>query len=1172
MTSDPKVRLFPGGPEFPAEFLDAVQKGEVVFFCGAGLSMGTGLPDFPDLVRGLDRILNPNPDDRFDKGRTDDRKGRTDYDRMLSELEDRFVPGRMRKHARDILSKPPQDPEDEVLENHRNILKLAELAELAAVPDRGFRLVTTNFDDRFARANGGNIRSDDAPKMPVPESPGWSSLVHLHGRICEGGDLNDLVLTAADFGRAYLSEGWARRFVVRLMRRWPVAFVGYGLDDPPMRYLMDAVRDPRGNPEEFKQAFALVGCKDGDEDKRREWEGKRVVPILYSDAKNHEALRNVLRELARLKDEPNYRAELAVRGTDGNPDDEGGDNGRRVVWALRNLTAVQHFVERKLMDDGDRTAAWAKSFDGAGMLRAVKSDADALSVSTPQPDLTPAAKLLVDWLCWHMQHEQILRWMEDYCDFPHPDVIERASRRVRENAPVIPEELREKWALFLLKQGRPDSFIEWRRAGFSPQVKEMLEERILEALRPGVDFAVLCPSITPDYVRSCALRDDFPGKHAETLFGYLEQMARAVSRQGVDWSSRPLSRVEEDEKRLEFHGPHIEFMELLSMKAIRQLAGKGEVSALKNRVDRWAESGIPRLIRMALFAIAERQDFSVGKGVKILRTGVDDLHPNDCIRFLRQVKGRLTPPMRRGMERAFMRPPQDKVARRLYMLEQAGLLPSPKDGKILADARAEYENSVGGPQEVEVGNMSADECANHIQAAERLNLASFVKDHPDKAIEAFEILAQREFWNRDTWSRFLNYFEQNKDISGDLAVQLIRLLEAMPDDLAHDHRAWDCARILKVISHTLPFSEIEKAWRRVWNLELTANMPDTSFSLRGDHHVSAWERASRHAHGVLAIAAVDSFFLKREGEREKLLDLLSEILASEKPSHKYGKVAVGRFVFPLFRDFPEWTRRHLLPLFAPEHLLPLFAPENSLAVDIWESFLHEPKMSADFLAAIKPALLRFMRSPEVFHDHASQLMWVFLAGCVRHPGVISPDERRKVGAKISPKGLEIFCENLERELRNKNSTEQGKKWREWILPLLQEVWPERRRAGKEASDISRALASVIILTGDAFPDASQWEQAQGFLSPIAAGYGHPMHPVTSFLDSHQEQVLNIPDQFPRECLLFLDRTVPDEGFHRQYDLHAVLDKIKAADLKLENDPSLEKHPAYIRLREIASGG
>lgn len=49
-----------------------------------------------------------------------------------------------------------------------------------------------------------------------------------------------MVLTDADFGRAYLTEGWARRFLVEVFRQYTVLFVGYSHSDVVMNYLARA--------------------------------------------------------------------------------------------------------------------------------------------------------------------------------------------------------------------------------------------------------------------------------------------------------------------------------------------------------------------------------------------------------------------------------------------------------------------------------------------------------------------------------------------------------------------------------------------------------------------------------------------------------------------------------------------------------------------------------------------------------------------------------------------------------------------------------------------------------------------------------------------------------------------------------------------------------------------
>ena len=58
-----------------------------------------------------------------------------------------------------------------------------------------------------------------------------------------------MVLTDEDFGRAYLTEGWARTFLIDLFRSHAVLFVGYNHSDLVMTYLGRAL--PSGTSERF---------------------------------------------------------------------------------------------------------------------------------------------------------------------------------------------------------------------------------------------------------------------------------------------------------------------------------------------------------------------------------------------------------------------------------------------------------------------------------------------------------------------------------------------------------------------------------------------------------------------------------------------------------------------------------------------------------------------------------------------------------------------------------------------------------------------------------------------------------------------------------------------------------------------------------------------------------
>ena len=65
-----------------------------------------------------------------------------------------------------------------------------------------------------------------------------------------------MVLTDADFGRAYLTDGWATRFLMSLFQDHVVLFVGYSHNDIVMNYLA------RGLPPSAQPRFALTSEAD----------------------------------------------------------------------------------------------------------------------------------------------------------------------------------------------------------------------------------------------------------------------------------------------------------------------------------------------------------------------------------------------------------------------------------------------------------------------------------------------------------------------------------------------------------------------------------------------------------------------------------------------------------------------------------------------------------------------------------------------------------------------------------------------------------------------------------------------------------------------------------------------------------------------------------------------
>jgi hypothetical protein len=120
-----------------------------------------------------------------------------------------------------------------------------------------FRLVTTNFDRHLSTAAGARwpegVAEYGAPALPLGDV--FNGIVYVHGSV--DGDPSDLVVTDADFGQAYLTKGYARRFLLDCFREYVVLFVGYSHDDRIMEYLARGLPPhARGGPARFALAPA----------------------------------------------------------------------------------------------------------------------------------------------------------------------------------------------------------------------------------------------------------------------------------------------------------------------------------------------------------------------------------------------------------------------------------------------------------------------------------------------------------------------------------------------------------------------------------------------------------------------------------------------------------------------------------------------------------------------------------------------------------------------------------------------------------------------------------------------------------------------------------------------------------------------------------------------------
>jgi hypothetical protein len=504
------------GPDIPERLLQAHEEGKVVFFCGAGISYPAGLPGFGGLVEKLYQRLgaSPTPVESVAK-----KSGL--YDTAIGLLEGRIVGGRaaVRRHIATTLT--PNYSLPRATETH------AALINLSTSRKGQVRLVTTNFDRIFEAVIADktlHLPTFEAPLLPVPKNR-WSGLVYLHGLLTEApieDDLNRLVVSSGDFGLAYLTERWAARFVSELFRAYTVCFVGYSLNDPVLRYMMDALAADRLMGEAPAEAFAFGSHSKGRESiAEQEWGAKNVTPILYREYRKHYYLHETIRVwAASYRDGVRGKEAIVARYATIRPTKSTNQDDfvRRMLWALSDSTGLP----AKRFADFDPVP----SLDWLGPLTERQFGHQDLSRFGVQPDMEeddelsfsliarPSPYTHASWMTpvqhsfgrygsWDRVMEQIARWLAKHVGDPKlllwvagrggelHSVFKRFLEKEIETSPPA-QPMQKLWRLVLGGRLRARSasadLYSWQRRflslGFSPTLRLSLRD----ALTPYVEL------------------------------------------------------------------------------------------------------------------------------------------------------------------------------------------------------------------------------------------------------------------------------------------------------------------------------------------------------------------------------------------------------------------------------------------------------------------------------------------------------------------------------------------------------------------------------------------------------------------------------------------------------------------------------------------------------------
>ena len=198
--------LVPEGPRIPVHLMNEVDEGSVVFFCGAGGSVGDGsnLPNFEELVEHVYEANRIEADEveheALHRDEPDRSRRRPQFDKALGLLErsDRLGPEALRGTVIERLSRPATAP--------LRVHEASGIASVFPVVELGARLSMTHLD---GTGDGNLVVNTTAFPTRSPANPGF---VHLNMVL---GLSTDPVLVGPHHARAELVENLKGRLVAR---------------------------------------------------------------------------------------------------------------------------------------------------------------------------------------------------------------------------------------------------------------------------------------------------------------------------------------------------------------------------------------------------------------------------------------------------------------------------------------------------------------------------------------------------------------------------------------------------------------------------------------------------------------------------------------------------------------------------------------------------------------------------------------------------------------------------------------------------------------------------------------------------------------------------------------------------------------------------------------------
>jgi hypothetical protein len=1041
------------------DILEAIHDDELVVFAGAGVSIGppANLPDFEKLAKeiAIEAGLEPTETEPID--------------RLLGRLKHHEV--HVHRKAAELLSVPTSAP----TALHFDLVRLFRSPE-------NLRLVTTNFDLHFETAVqtifGQLPDIYRAPALPLGRD--FRGLVHVHGALTHP---LEMVLTDADFGRGYLTEGWARRFLVDVFRTYPVLFVGYSHNDTVMTYLARALP-----ADGIKPRYALT---DGNDN----WGLLGITPILFRKGSGENAFQEIYDGVRCLSERTtrrtlDWQSRLAEIGSQAPPIDD--ETIGEIEQALRELRTTRFLI------DVMRRPEWLKWLD-------TRKQLDKLFDNGP---LNEREKLLAEWLATH--------FAIDYAD----ELIQMiAARQMRLNpflwqllgltfAPhnemTLDDSVLSRWvSILLVSIPTHPNYCNVLTVVAARCAKQQNAKMVLEiflsmishslTIKPGINWSE--NEAEPEVTRFEVETQPHSNHHAlkkvwknhlmpslaviasPLLSGICRRLEKihhtllAWGKAGHDWDTITWGRSAIEPHEQDRYAESIDVVIDAGRDALEYIANNHQLALLEAWMETFIISDVPLLRRLAIHAMTQHPAKSPDErlGWIMERVGLHgQTEHHEIYRAVALAYPNASKEIRHSVINAVLQyqfpnsedpKAADKTARKHYdwlswlyradptcTLVQKVLAPietdypiwKPRDYPDLMYWTSSGSWSLQSPWSVEQLLAKApveqlDDLLNfkgdHFNGPDRNSLVLVIqeacKQRPLWAFKLNAALSERSLWNSDLWSPILRGLREATLLHGDWKYILSNII--------HPELFTICTYEITELLNSVIRQE-----KKSVALELSEQANTVALRLwqslsRNDKEVPLTDwltMAINHPAGRLVEFWINAQALLLEGKprEDKVLqeyyrDRLTSIIQDESPIGGMGRSVIASQIMFLFGLDEKWVR---------EHVIPLFSSSNPKFSQAWDGFLVNGYLYDSLAEALKPAFLVALHRLDNFGQNRSRFIEFFTALIVFHTDDPIPKLLPALFESASPDDRNTFALHLGFFLRHMPAPTLQKLWEKWL--------------------------------------------------------------------------------------------------------------------------------------------